>query len=133
MSFKDSPQPYANLCILDENTSSFLAQSINDSFIISPIMNAFIFFLNVTNVLLQSSKLELLHKLFFKTPWVVACYKSMAFIPKLLVPMSFISNALSPQCCKPFSCLFFIYNSIVSFLYTFISSLYNYFGVCWDN
>jgi len=46
--------------------------------------------------------------------------------------MSLVSNALSPQCCKPFSCLFAIYNSILSFLYTFIFSLYNYFGVCWD-
>jgi hypothetical protein len=130
MSFKDSPQPYANLCILDKNTSSFMAQTINNFFIICSIMNAFIYFLNVTNVLLQSSKLELLHKLFFKTPWVVACYKSMAFIPKLLVPMSFVSNALSPQCCKPFSRLSFIYNPILSFLYTFIFSFYNYFGVC---
>lgn len=130
MSFKDSPQLYANLCILNKNTSSLMAQSINNFFILCSITNAFIFFKNVTNVLLQSSKLELLHKLFFKTPWVVACCKYMAFISKLLIPMSFISNALSPQCCKQFSCLSFIYNSILSFVYTFIFSLYNYFGVC---
>lgn len=97
MSSKDSAQPYANLCILNENTSSLMAQSINKFFIICSIMNAFFFFKNVTNVLLQSSKLELLHKLFFKIPWVVACCKSTAFIPKLLFqcqlfPMHFLLN-----------------------------------------
>jgi hypothetical protein len=53
--------------------------------------------ITVTNVLLQSSKLELLHKLFFKIPWVVVCCKSTAFIPKLLFqcqlfPMHFLLN-----------------------------------------
>jgi hypothetical protein len=81
------------------------------------------FLKNITNVLLQSSELKLLEELFFKTPWVAASCKSMAFIPKLLVPMSLVSNALSPQRCKPFPCLSFIYNSILSFLYTLCSPL----------
>jgi hypothetical protein len=51
------------------------------------------------------------------------------FIPKLLVAMLLTSNALSPQGCKPFSCLYFIYNSILFFLYPSIFSLYKYFGV----
>jgi hypothetical protein len=49
---------------------------------------------------------------------------------KIIVPMSVFFNALSAQCCKPFSRLSFIYNSILSFLYTFIFSLYNYSDVC---
>jgi hypothetical protein len=127
MSFKDLPQPYANL----RQKHLIIDGPIHKHFFNNMFNNECIHFLkNVMNVLLQSSELELLDKLFFKTPWVIASCKSTAFIPKLLVPMSLVFNALSPQCCKPFPCLSFIYNSILSFLYTFMFSLNNYFGVC---
>jgi hypothetical protein len=82
--------------------------------------------ITVTNVLLQSFKIGIVAQTIFQNTML----QIHGIHSKIIVPMSVVSNALSPQCCKPFSRLSFIYNSILSFLYTFIFSLYNYSGVC---